>query len=116
MTEFHALASSRGLACATLAGLGLEGFPHAAFGLALLSFYLEGFVPPAAAHWMYVGAVAEDMKEISYAGYRFPPGVIHQAILLYLRFTLSFRDVEDLLAERGIAVVSRHLGARNRMQ
>jgi putative transposase len=53
---------------------------------------------------MYVGAVAEDMKEISYAGYRFPPGVIHQAILLYLRFTLSFRDVEDLLAERGIAM------------
>ena len=39
-----------------------------------------------------------------YAGYRFPPEVIHQAILLYLRFTLSFRDVEDLLAERGIVV------------
>ena len=36
--------------------------------------------------------------------YRFPPEVIHQAIWLYLRFTLSFRDVEDLLAERGIAV------------
>jgi transposase-like protein len=45
-----------------------------------------------------------------------PPEVIHQAIWLYLGFTLSFRDVEDLLAERGIAVVSRHLGARNRMQ
>ena len=29
---------------------------------------------------------------------------VHQAIWLYLRFTLSFRDVEDLLAERGIAV------------
>ena len=42
------------------------------------------------------------MKEISYAGYRFPPGIIHRAIWLYLRFTLSFRDVEDLLAERGI--------------
>ena len=35
---------------------------------------------------------------------RFPPVVIHQAIWLYLRFTLSFRDVEDLLAERGIVV------------
>jgi putative transposase len=44
------------------------------------------------------------MRKISYAGYRFPPEVIHQAIWLYLRFTLSFRDVEDLLAERGIGV------------
>jgi putative transposase len=44
------------------------------------------------------------MRKISYAGYRFPPEVIHPAIWLYLRFTLSFRDVEDLLAERGIAV------------
>ena len=53
---------------------------------------------------MYVRAVAEDMRKISYAGYRFPPEVIHPTIWLYLRFTLSFRDVEDLLAERGIAV------------
>jgi transposase-like protein len=44
------------------------------------------------------------MRKISYAGYRFPPEVIDHAIWLYLRFTLSFRDVEDLLAERGIAV------------
>src|SRR5271168_3598521 len=44
------------------------------------------------------------MTEISYSGYRFPPEIIHQAIWLYLRFTLSFRDVEDLLAERGIVV------------
>jgi len=44
------------------------------------------------------------MRKISYAGYRFPPEIIQQAIWLYLRFTLSFRDVEDLLAERGIAV------------
>ena len=44
------------------------------------------------------------MQKISYAGYRFPPEIIHQAIWLYLRFTLSLRDVEDLLAERGIAV------------
>ena len=39
------------------------------------------------------------MTKISYSGYRFPPEIIHQAIWLYLRFTLSFRDVEDLLAE-----------------
>ena len=44
------------------------------------------------------------MAKISYAGYRFPPEIIQQSIWLYLRFTLSFRDVEDLLAERGIAV------------
>ncbi len=44
------------------------------------------------------------MKKISYTGYRFPPEIIQQTIWLYLRFTLSFRDVEDLLAERGIAV------------
>ena len=44
------------------------------------------------------------MRKISYDGYRFPPEVIHQAIWLYLRFTLSFRDVEDLLAERGISI------------
>ena len=44
------------------------------------------------------------MRKISYAGYRLPPEVIPQAVWLYLRFTLSFRDVEDLLAERGIAV------------
>jgi putative transposase len=44
------------------------------------------------------------MTRISYSGYRFPPEIIQQAIWLYLRFTLSFRDVEDLLAERGIGV------------
>jgi putative transposase len=42
------------------------------------------------------------MSKISYKWYRFPPEIIQQAIWLYLRFTLSFRDVEDLLAERGI--------------
>ena len=44
------------------------------------------------------------MTKISYAGYRFPPVIIQQAIWLYVRFSLSFRDVEDLLAERGITV------------
>ena len=40
----------------------------------------------------------------SYSGYRFPADVIHRAVWMYLRFTLSYRDVEDLLAERGIQV------------
>src|SRR5271169_3980806 len=44
------------------------------------------------------------MTKISYSGYRFPPEIIQQAIWLYVRFTLSFRNVEDLLAERGILV------------
>jgi putative transposase len=44
------------------------------------------------------------MKKISYDGYRFPPEIIQRAIWHYLWFTLSLRDVEDLLAERGIAV------------
>src|SRR5215470_16092335 len=44
------------------------------------------------------------MKPISYARHRFPPDVIRYAIWLYLRFTLSYRDVEDLLAERGLIV------------
>src|ERR1700689_564210 len=44
------------------------------------------------------------MRKFSYAGYRFPPEIIRQAIWLYFRVTLSLRDVEDLLAERGIIV------------
>jgi putative transposase len=39
-----------------------------------------------------------------YHGYRFPPTIISHAVWLYHRFCLSFRDVEDLLAERGIVV------------
>ena len=50
------------------------------------------------------GSVAKAMEKINYCGYRFPPEIIQQAIWLYLRFTLSFRDVEELLAERGITV------------
>ncbi len=39
-----------------------------------------------------------------YHGYRFPPEIISHAVWLYHRYCLSFRDVEDLLAERGIVV------------
>ena len=39
-----------------------------------------------------------------YHGYRYPHEVISHAVWLYHRFCLSFRDVEDLLAERGITV------------
>ena len=36
--------------------------------------------------------------------HQFPPVIIRHAVWLYLRFTLSYRDVEDLLAERGLDV------------
>lgn len=44
------------------------------------------------------------MNNISYQRHRFHPDIIRQAVWLYFRFTLSYRDVEDLLAERGIDV------------
>jgi putative transposase len=44
------------------------------------------------------------MDQPSYRRHRFPPPVIQHAIWLYLRFTLSYRDVEELLAERGLEV------------
>jgi putative transposase len=42
------------------------------------------------------------MQPISYARHQFPAEIIQHAVWLYLRFTLSYRDVEELLAERGI--------------
>src|SRR5687767_2469857 len=44
------------------------------------------------------------MLPLSYSGYRFPPDIIQRAVWMCLRFTLGFRDVEELLAERGIVV------------
>jgi len=63
-----------------------------------------GLVTPIRACGPAGGQVAKGMKKISHKGYRFPLEIIQQAIWLYVRFTLSFRDVEDLLAERGIMV------------
>jgi transposase, IS6 family len=39
-----------------------------------------------------------------FAGFRFPPDVIMIAVRWYLRYGLSYRDVEELLAERNIVV------------
>src|SRR4030081_704635 len=39
-----------------------------------------------------------------YNGFRFPPEIISHAVWLYFRFSLSLRDVEELLAERGVTV------------
>ncbi len=44
------------------------------------------------------------MRPISFKWHRFPPDIIRYGVWLYFRFTLSFRDVEELLAQRGIDV------------
>ena len=44
------------------------------------------------------------MRTIFFARHRFPPDIIRHAVWLYARFTLSYRDVEDLLAERGLDI------------
>ena len=44
------------------------------------------------------------MDTISFKRHRFPPEIIRRAVWLYARFTLSYRDVEDLLAERGVDI------------
>jgi putative transposase len=44
------------------------------------------------------------MDKLSYHRHRYPSIVIQHAIWLYFRFALSYRDVEDMLAERGIDV------------
>ena len=45
-----------------------------------------------------------DMAPLCYRRHRFPPQLIQHAIWLYLRFTLSYRDVEQLLADRGLDI------------
>ena len=42
------------------------------------------------------------MQPVSFKRHRFPPDVIRLAVWLYFRFTLSFRDVEEMLAQRSI--------------
>jgi putative transposase len=44
------------------------------------------------------------VARLSYRRHRFPSTIIQHAIWLYLRFTLSYRDVEELLAERGFEI------------
>ena len=44
------------------------------------------------------------LRSISYKRHRVPADVIRHAVWLYYRFTLSYRDVEELLAQRGIEV------------
>src|SRR5690606_19195846 len=51
-----------------------------------------------------IGGVGDFMKPLSFKRHRFPAEVIRHAVWLYFRFSLSFRDVEELMAQRGIDV------------
>ena len=44
------------------------------------------------------------MRQLSFKRHRFPTDIIRHAIWLYARFTLSFRDVEEMFAKRGVDV------------
>ena len=50
-------------------------------------------------------------EPVRYHRYRFPPLIISHAVWLYHRFCLSFRDVEDLLAQRGVTVSYETVGS-----
>ena len=54
-----------------------------------------------------------DSTTASYRGHRFPPEIISHAVWLHHRFCLSFRDIEDLLAEREIALSYESIRRRN---
>ena len=72
---------------------------------------------PALLHWRMVAVGGEGggmmprrcravpaVPSSAFKGYRFPPEIIVLAVRWYLRYGLSYRDVEELLAERGIEV------------
>ena len=44
------------------------------------------------------------MRQLFFKRHRFPPDIIRHSIWLYARFTLSYRDVEEMLAERGLNI------------
>ena len=48
------------------------------------------------------GTACPILERSAFAGFRFPPEVITVAVRWYLRYALSYRDVEELLAERGV--------------
>src|SRR5690348_11408677 len=63
-----------------------------------------GTVALAGRGWPETGLVTARRMTSVFAGFRFPPEVISLAVRWYLRYGLSYRDVEELLAERGITV------------
>ena len=67
----------------------------------------SGLVTPIRACGLAGSQVARGMKKISYKGYRFPLEIIQQAIWLYVRFTLSFRELVDVCVRRQLAASLR---------
>src|SRR5690349_12901417 len=63
-----------------------------------------GTVALAGRGWPETGLVTARRMTSVFAGFRFPPEVISLAVRWYLRYGLSYRDVEELLAECGITV------------
>jgi putative transposase len=51
-----------------------------------------------------IGGITTTPSSPSEGGYRFPAEIISHAVWLYYRFSLSYRDVEELMAERGIVL------------
>ena len=64
----------------------------------------EGTVALVDRGWPETGSVIARGTTSVFAGFRFPPEVISVAVRWYLRYGLSYRDVEELLAERGVTV------------
>jgi transposase-like protein len=54
------------------------------------------------------------MRQLSFKRHRFPPDIIRHSVWLYARFTLSFRDVEEMLAERSLDVSYETCGSSKR--
>jgi len=59
---------------------------------------VTGFVTRTVARFSLADKIAND----EFARHQFPPAIVRHEVWLNARFTLSFRDVEDLLAERGL--------------
>ena len=66
-----------------------------------LSTWLAGAGPGTIFEWLGMGG---DIVATLYKGYRFPAEVIAHRVWLYHRFTLSFREVEELMLARGVVV------------
>jgi transposase-like protein len=83
-------------------GMLSDGEPMTGTGGAV-SFAVAAFDPRDCRHETSPPSPAP-MPRSAFAGFRFPPDVIVLAVRWYLRFGLSYRDVEELLTERGIEV------------
>ena len=59
-------------------------------------------------------AARPPVERSAFSGFRFPPEVITVAVRWYLRYGLSYRDLEELLAERGVEV--DHVTVYHRVQ